>query len=115
MLADNLGFGDLSVYNGGIRGNMRTPSIDKLVSEGLRLTQSLVEPGFTPSREGLQTGRYSVRSGLSLVIPPGKTGALAAEVYSGRTVQECRLQNSLHGEMAPGRKSTRPATKPGLR
>ena len=49
MLADNLGFGDLSVYNGGTRGGIRTPNIDKLASEGMRFTQFLVEPGCTPS------------------------------------------------------------------
>jgi len=60
MLTDNLGFGDLSVYNGGTRGKMRTPNIDKLASEGLRFTQFLVEPGCTPSRAGLMTGQYSI-------------------------------------------------------
>ena len=50
MLADNLGYGDLSVYNDGIRGGMKTPNIDKLASEGMRMTQFLVEPGCTPSR-----------------------------------------------------------------
>jgi arylsulfatase len=82
MLADNLGFGDLSAYNGGIRGGMRTPRIDRLASEGMRLTQFLVEPGCTPTRAGLQTGRYSVRSGLSLVIPPGEGGGLSAEEFT---------------------------------
>ena len=66
MLADNLGFGDLSVYNGGTRGGIRTPNVDKLASEGMRFTQFLVEPGCTPSRAGLLTGQYSIRSGMSL-------------------------------------------------
>ncbi|MHC4830125.1 MAG: arylsulfatase [Planctomycetota bacterium] len=79
MLADNLGYGDLSVYNGGIRGGMRTPNIDRLASEGMRFTQFLVEPGCTPTRSGLQTGRYSIRSGLSLIIPPGGSGGLQPE------------------------------------
>ena len=57
MLADNLGYGDLSSYNGGIRGGMRSPNIDKLASEGMRMTQFLVEPGCTPSRSALVTGR----------------------------------------------------------
>jgi len=82
MLADNLGYGDLSSYNGGIRGEMRTPNIDKLAAEGMRLTQFLVEPGCTPSRSGLQTGRYSIRSGLSLVIAPGVDGGLAKDEYT---------------------------------
>jgi arylsulfatase len=82
MLADNLGFGDLSVYNGGTRGGMRTPNIDKLAVEGMQFTQFLVEPGCTPTRSGLQTGRYSIRSGLSLVIPPGEGGGLATEEFT---------------------------------
>jgi arylsulfatase len=82
MLADNLGFGDLSVYNGGTRGGMRTPNIDRLASEGLRMTQFLVEPGCTPSRAGLQTGQYSIRNGMSLVIVPGLAGGLDPDDYT---------------------------------
>jgi len=79
MLADNLGYGDVSSYNGGLRGGMRTPRIDHLASEGMRFTQFLVEPGCTPSRAGLLTGRYSVRSGLSLIIAPGGVNTLQPE------------------------------------
>jgi arylsulfatase len=82
MLADNLGYGDLSSYNGGIRGGMRTPNIDRLASEGVRLTQFLVEPGCTPSRSALQTGRYSIRSGLSLIIAPGAAGGLQEDEFT---------------------------------
>ena len=76
MLADNLGYGDVSSYNGGIRGGMRTPRIDQLAAEGMRFTQFLVEPGCTPSRAGLMTGRYYIRLGLSLVIVPGTENTL---------------------------------------
>ena len=62
MLADNLGYGDLSVYNGGIRGNMKTPNIDKLAGEDIRLTQFLVEPGCTLSRAGLSPTKISTHS-----------------------------------------------------
>ena len=82
MLADNLGYGDLSSYNSGIRGGMRTPNIDKLASEGMRLTQFFVEPGCTPSRSALQTGRYSIRSGLSLIIAPGAAGGLQDDEFT---------------------------------
>jgi arylsulfatase len=82
MLADNLGFGDLSCYNGGTRGGLRTPNIDRLASEGLRMTQFLVEPGCTPSRAGLMTGQYSIRNGMSLVIVPGVAGGLDETDYT---------------------------------
>ncbi|MDP9199679.1 MAG: sulfatase-like hydrolase/transferase, partial [Pseudomonadota bacterium] len=68
MLADNVGYGDIGAYGAGEVRGMPTPRIDQLAAEGLRLTQYLVEPACTPSRAALQTGRYSVRSGLSAVI-----------------------------------------------
>jgi len=79
MMADNLGYGDVGVYGGGELRGAPTPRIDQLSHEGLRLTQFLVEPGCTPSRAATMTGRYSVRSGLSLVIVPGTPNTLAAD------------------------------------
>ena len=79
MMADNLGYGDVGVYGGGELRGAPTPRIDSLAQEGLRLTQFLVEPGCTPSRAATMTGRYSIRSGLSLVIVPGTPNTLAAE------------------------------------
>lgn len=79
MLADNMGYGDLGVYGGGETRGFRTPRIDALAAEGLRFTQFLVEPGCTPTRAALLTGRYSIRSGLSLVIVPGTPNTLAEE------------------------------------
>ena len=45
MMADNLGYGDVGVYGGGELRGAPTPRIDSLASEGLRMTQFLVEPG----------------------------------------------------------------------
>lgn len=86
MLADNLGYGDLSVYNGDSRGNLKTPNIDQLAGEGMRMTQFLVEPGCTPSRAGLLTGQYSIRSGMSIIITPGGSGGLQPDDYTLGTV-----------------------------
>ena len=75
MIADNLGFGDVSANNLGTRGNFRTPNIDALAAEGLHLTQFLVEPTCTASRAALMTGRYSIRLGLSW-FPAGPENTL---------------------------------------
>jgi arylsulfatase A-like enzyme len=84
MLADNVGYGDLGAYGAGEIRGMPTPRIDQLASEGLRLTQFLVEPGCTPSRAALMTGRYSVRAGLSTIIIGGTPNTLqASEVTLG--------------------------------
>jgi len=79
MLADNLGYGDVGVYGAGEVRGMPTPNIDRLAGEGLRFTQFLVEPGCTPSRAGLMTGRYSIRVGLSKIILRGTANTLQAE------------------------------------
>ncbi len=76
MLADNLGYGDVGVYGAGEVRGMPTPHIDQLAREGLRFTQFLVEPGCTPSRAGLMTGRYSIRVGLSKIILRGTANTL---------------------------------------
>jgi len=78
ILADNIGYGDIGVYGGGELRGAPTPRIDQLAAEGLRLTQFLVEPACTPSRAALMTGRYSVRSGLSLVAVEGSPFSLPA-------------------------------------
>jgi len=79
MMADNLGYGDLGAYGGGEIRGMPTPRIDQLAREGLRFTQFLVEPGCTPSRAATQTARYSIRSGLSLVVLRGTPNTLQDE------------------------------------
>lgn len=67
ILCDDLGSGDL-----GYSGNrvIRTPNIDQLASEGARCTDFYSSCSVsTPSRYGLLTGRYPVRSGLIFVMP----------------------------------------------
>jgi len=63
ILMDNLGYGELGVYGGGILRGAPTPRIDKLASEGLRLLNFNVEAQCTPSRAVLLTGRYAIRTG----------------------------------------------------
>jgi arylsulfatase A-like enzyme len=63
MLTDNLGYGELGSYGGGILRGAPTPRIDQLASEGMRLLNFNVEAQCTPSRSALMTGRFSIRSG----------------------------------------------------
>ena len=57
---------------------MPAPNIDRLANEGMQMTQFLVEPGCTPSRAALMTGRYSTRLGLNTVIIGGTPNTLQA-------------------------------------
>lgn len=61
IFPDNLGVGEVSAY-GGARG-VPTPNIDRIGTEGIRLTNFNVEYSCTPSRIAILTGRYAVRAG----------------------------------------------------
>jgi arylsulfatase len=63
LLMDNLGYGELGVYGGGILRGAPTPRIDALASEGMRLLNFNVEAQCTPTRSALMTGRFPIRSG----------------------------------------------------
>src|ERR1700679_1215525 len=72
ILADDLGYGDLGCGGG---GTIRTPSLDRMAREGVRFTDFYASANVcTPSRAGLLTGRYAIRSGLAHeVIQPSDT------------------------------------------
>ena len=70
MLADNLGFGDLSCYG----GSAPTPRLDALAAEGTRFTNFNTEAQCTPTRSVLLTSRMPVRSGTFRVPLPGESG-----------------------------------------
>ena len=78
MLADNLGYGDLGSYGGGVIRGAATPRLDQLASEGTRLTNFNVEAECTPSRSALMTGRMPIRSGTTRAVPvPGQPNCSA--------------------------------------
>lgn len=62
ILADDLGYGDVGVYG---NQTLDTPNIDQLAADGVRMTSFYSSaPICSPSRAGLLTGRYPVRSGI---------------------------------------------------
>jgi len=90
ILVDNLGYGELGVYGGGILRGAPTPRIDKLASEGTRLLNFNVEAQCTPSRSALMTGRFSIRSG-TYAVPIGG-------VADGLTLWEITIAELLSGQ-----------------
>ena len=66
ILADDLGYGDLSSYG---RTDIATPNIDRLAKEGARFTEFYAAANTcSPSRAALMTGRYPPRSGVNAVL-----------------------------------------------
>ncbi|XP_029854687.1 arylsulfatase D-like isoform X3 [Aquila chrysaetos chrysaetos] len=63
ILADDLGIGDVGCYG---NDTIRTPNIDGLAKDGVRLTQHIAAAAVcTPSRAAFLTGRYPIRSGMA--------------------------------------------------
>ncbi len=99
ILADNVGYGDIGVYGGRELRGSPTPRIDQLAAEGLRLTQFLVEPSCTPSRAALMTGRYSIRSGLSLVAVAGTPFSLPeSEITMAEMLHDAGYATAIFGK-----------------
>ena len=78
VFLDNLGFGELGCYGGGIVRGAPTPRIDVLAAQGLRLTKMNMEAQCTPSRSAVMTGRIPVRSGTTQIPQPGAPSGLVA-------------------------------------
>lgn len=63
IVADDLGWGDLGCYGSPF---IRTPNIDRLARGGVRMTDFYASANVcTPSRAGMLTGRYPIRTGLA--------------------------------------------------
>jgi arylsulfatase A-like enzyme len=67
ILADDLGYGDLSCYG---RPDYKTPVIDGLANEGIKFTDNYANGDVcTPTRVAFQTGRYQHRLTIGLQQP----------------------------------------------
>jgi arylsulfatase A-like enzyme len=61
LLTDDQGYGDLACHGNTI---LKTPNLDKLHTQSIRLTNFHVDPTCSPTRSALMTGRYSSRVGV---------------------------------------------------
>jgi arylsulfatase A len=80
VLADDLGWGDLGAYGSPL---IATPNLDRMARQGVRMTDFYASANIcTPSRAGLMTGRYPIRTGLAwqVIQPNDKNGLPASEI-----------------------------------
>ncbi len=89
ILADDLGYGDLSCYG---QTKYQTPAIDRLAAEGARATDFYVPvPYCAPSRAAILTGRFPFRNGMTRNPHPGihdEIGLRLEEITLGEMFQQ---------------------------
>ena len=99
ILADNLGWGELGCYGGGVLRGAPTPRIDALAAEGLRLTNFNVESDCVPTRSALMTGRHPIRTGALQAVPAGlPQGIIPWEITLAQLLSAQGYATAIHGK-----------------
>jgi arylsulfatase len=64
IMADDMGYSDLGCYG----GEIRTPNLDRLASEGIRFSQFYNGARCCPTRASLLTGLYAHQAGVGFMV-----------------------------------------------
>jgi len=80
ILADDLGYGDLSCFG---RPEYQTPALDRLATQGVRLVNAYsAAPVCTPTRCAFITGRYPARTPVGLEEPLTEKSSLGERAFT---------------------------------
>ena len=101
ILIDDMGYGDIGPFGSKLN---RTPNLDRMAKDGLKLTSFYCAPLCTASRTQLMTGCYSKRLSMpDVLFPASATGLSHEEKTDRRAPQTAGLYDDVHREMAPRR------------
>lgn len=85
IMGDDIGWFNIGAYHQGIMAS-RTPHLDKLAAEGIRMTDYYAEPSCTAGRANFITGELPIRTGLTTVGQAGATIGMPDEAPTIATV-----------------------------
>ncbi|WP_299355816.1 sulfatase-like hydrolase/transferase [uncultured Shimia sp.] len=75
IMADDVGYTELSSYGGGKIRVAPTNSLDQMAEECMRFLSFYSEIECSPSRGAVLTGRHPIRNGVYNITLPGETGS----------------------------------------
>lgn len=98
ILTDDQGWGDLASHGA---PHLETPRLDALADEGVRFGRFYVQPVCAPTRAGLLTGRYHLRSGVHGVTRGWETMA-ASEITLAEALTSAGYDTACFGKWHNG-------------
>jgi len=109
FLADDMGFSDLASYG----GEIDTPTLDALASDGVRFSQFYVTPRCSPTRAALLTGRAPHAAGVGwLADSPAEAEGYRGAILPGVATLPERLTLAGYRSYAVGKWHLDPALDP---
>lgn len=105
LFADDLGFGDLGCYG---HPTIKTPNLDAMARDGVRLTEFYAARSCSPSRALLMTGRYSHRNGVTHVLGPDSDDGLPpSEITLAEALRDAGYRTAMFGKWHLGSAESR--------
>lgn len=104
IFTDDMGYGDLQCYGA---PKTKTPHLDTLAAEGMRLTDfHVASPVCSPSRGALLTGRYPYRIGIAsgVFFPHSQKGMPSSEITIAEVLKKKNYQTAIFGKWHLGHK-----------
>jgi arylsulfatase A-like enzyme len=94
FMTDAQGYGDLSCHGNPI---LKTPHLDRLHRQSVRLTNFHTDPTCSPTRAALMTGRYSTRTGVWHTVM-GRHMPRPGEVMMPRVLADNGYRTAIFGK-----------------
>ncbi|XP_078667488.1 arylsulfatase B-like isoform X1 [Branchiostoma floridae x Branchiostoma belcheri] len=96
ILADDYGWNDIGYHSSLIR----TPNLDRLAQDGVKLENYYIQPICSPSRAQLMTGRYQIRYGMqhSVLMSDRPHGLPLDEVTLPQVLKESGYSTHIVGK-----------------
>jgi arylsulfatase A-like enzyme len=90
IITDDVGYGDIGSYGA---PDIKTPNIDSLAKNGMRLTDFYAAPNCSPTRAMLISGRYQQRSRIESPLGSARAAQDLGLPATGRTLPQLLKNN----------------------
>ncbi len=112
IFIDDMGYGDIGPYGA---TKQKTPNLDRMAKEGMKLTSFYAAPVCSVSRAQLLSGCYGARVSVPGVYPPGsKNGLNPKEFTIAERLKECGYATMCIGKWHVGDQPEFLPTKQGF-